>query len=171
MDATIQALLAGSENDIQVSGRENFPERRWREAILYYLFGSWSGNSDVTYRPKIIFGSLTLRLDPENGKYFAYGRGTGWPSDMDAVDAIRLSLDPRFKGIHIICSDRAADVERGLIRFVKNNRIKYLRIDIETGKEGVKFVFLWKKERRGEYGIASFGIPESWDGLGAVGSL
>ena len=50
-------------NHIQVSGITWFPPERWREAILYYLFGLWSNKGCVAYRPKIRFGSVVLRLD------------------------------------------------------------------------------------------------------------
>jgi len=51
-----------SVKEIQVAGAECFPENRWREALLSYLFGVWS-DGRVMGRPKISFGPVTLRLD------------------------------------------------------------------------------------------------------------
>ncbi|MBI2594641.1 MAG: hypothetical protein HYW38_00010, partial [Candidatus Colwellbacteria bacterium] len=78
MNQLIQGLAGVISNDIQVSGSpsQEFPEARWREAILFYLFGVWADRQSVTYRPKISFGDITLRLDLAEGEYYAYGTPT-----------------------------------------------------------------------------------------------
>ena len=137
--------------DIQVSGLTNFSESRWREAILYYLFGIWGNRSDVTYRPKISFGDIWLRLHSSNGRYYAYGH----EEIFEPVPA--LGNDDLVE-----TSDEQARVEVALIRFVKNDKIKQLRLRFPSVSNDTCVLVLWKKTRRGEYGVASLGLPYSW---------
>lgn len=139
------------DKDIQVSGLVNFPEWRWREAILYYLFGIWGEKQEVMSRPKLIFGDVTLRLDLEVGQYFAYGRDAGEVS-------YRLHSEEEI----IDAGPDQVEVEQALIRFVKNDRKRLLVLHLKGGGS----LSLWKKQRRGEYGIAATDLPTNWEGLG-----
>ena len=145
-------------NDIQVSGLACFPEERWREAILHYLFGVWADKQDVTYRPKINFGDITLRLDPSGGEYFAYGHAE-----------VPQNVPPLGPDDLVETSGRQADVEVALIRFVKNNRIKQLRLCVVCDQKVNRAqLVLWKKAWRGEYGYAGIGLPYTWGTRGPV---
>lgn len=138
-----------------------FPEERWREGILYYLFGLWSGDVAVTMRPKITFGSVTLRLipdphalNPDIRVYCAYGIGFDmWSSGEGAFHTKREA--------HLSVGNGQDHVEVALVRFVKDDRIKVLTI--HTGGGGIQ---LWKTPRRGEYRCMSVGLPETWEGCG-----
>ncbi len=138
-------------NDIQVSGLTCFPRERWREAILYYLFGVWADKEHVIYRPKIAFGLVTLRLDTKAGGYYAYGQ---------PEEKLPHPLPFRKEEKLVVRFEQAA-VEVGLIRFVKNDRIKLLTIVLPNFGQ----LALWKKERRGQYGVTALGIPSH---MGAI---
>ena len=138
-------MLSDSDrHEIQVSGLEVFPMTRWRESILYYLFGIWANKERVTYRPKINFGGVTLRLDVGRRKYYAYGTAP----DVEPFT---------FTGRELIAFDDQLDVEVALMRFVKDDDIQRLMIVFPTQK----LLCLWKTERRGEYRCSATGIPAS----------
>ena len=152
MNQLVQRLAGIVSNDIQVSGlpSQEFPESRWREAILFYLFGIWSGRESVMYRPKIGFGDITLRLALGDGEYYAYGTPN---EELPAEHPIGERDD------HIVVrSWKQADVEVALARFVKDDRIKWLTLSFRYSGRLV----LWKKLRRGQYGITATDIPRSW---------
>ena len=139
------ALLSDADrHEIQVSGIRCFPMNEWRNAILYFLFGMWGNKNNVTYRPKINFGGVSLRLDLVTGKYYAYGT---------APDTEPLT----FTGRELVTVDDKSEVEVSLIRFVKNEDIKRLTIVFPNQM----MLRIWKKERRGEYGCAATGLPTS----------
>lgn len=144
-------------NDIQVSGlvSQEFPESRWREAILFYLFGIWSGRQSVMYRPKISFGSVTLRLDSDEGKYEAYGTP---PEELTST--LRFRADEKL----FVDTGRQADVEVALVRFVKNDQIKLLILWLPQLRV---FFTLWKKSRRSQYGCC-LTDPRAWNANGPV---
>ena len=144
-------------NYIQISGLQEFPESRWREAILFYLFGIWANRQSVTYRPKINFGDITLRLDPSGGEYYEYGHAEV-PQDVPPLGPDDL----------VETSGRQADVEVALIRFVKNDRVKQLRLGVVCDQIHLSQLVLWKKARRGEYGYAGIGLPYTWGTRGPV---
>lgn len=147
--AIARRVFAEVDHDIQVSGYTNFPESRWREAILFYLFGMWGNRERVTYRPKISFGDITLRLG--DGEYYAYGHAQV-PENIPPLDSDDL----------VETSGKQTEVEVALIRFVKDERIKQLRLRLPSVSDDVATLVLWKKARRGEYGYAGLGLPYSW---------
>ncbi len=155
--SVVVQAVARLARDIQVSGFTCFPESRWREAILYYLFGIWGNRSDVTYRPKISFGDIWLRLDSSNGRYYAYGHEETFEQ-----------VPPLGSDDLIVTSDEQVKVEVALIRFVKNDRIKQLRLRFPAKSGDTCTLVLWKKTRRGEYGVASLGLPYSWGSDGPL---
>ncbi len=138
---------------IQVSGRQNYEENRWREAILYYLFGVWGNLQEVMYRPKIMFGGITLRLNSNGSEYYAYGPPTEEPPPI--VKSPEEHLD--------LLDEDQWGVEIALIRFVKNNQIRQLTLRFRYGE-----LRLWKKSQRGQYGIAAVGLPKDWSLDGPV---
>ncbi|MGE5392576.1 MAG: hypothetical protein ACM3NH_02435 [Candidatus Saccharibacteria bacterium] len=132
---------------IEVAALEEFPESRWRQAMLRFLFGIWSGDSVLCARPEIFIQGVTLRLF--NNRYVAFGAATSF--EEPPVVPIGESL---------LTTDRKADVEVALMRFVKNDRIKMVTLSL--GQNHDRFLAFWKKERRGEFGFWVKGIPETW---------
>jgi len=126
--------------DIQVAGGKCFTANRWREAILYYLFGIWSGDETVLNRPKINFGRFQLRLDESGESYYAVGESGGVIVSFHESRCLRVGW-------------KKAEVEVALVRFLKDNKIKKLTIDLEQGQ-----MVFWKTDRRAEYGCAAYGI-------------
>lgn len=120
-------------DDIQVSGSRCFEAKQWREAILYYLFGVWSDDKSVTYRPKISLGEATLRLVGD--EYVVYGIST---PDSEFAPNVTKSL--------VVTSGKQNDVEVALIRFVKDNQIRQLGLSL--GDHGS--IILSKTPVRGE---------------------
>ncbi len=153
MSLLIQRVLGVVTNDIQVSGltSQEFPESRWREAILFYLFGIWANRQSVTYRPKICFSDITLRLDrsSDDGEYYVYGTPT---------EELPYPFPIREDEKLTVRSFRQVDVEVALARFVKNDRIKLLTLSLRYSGR----LMLWKKSRRGQYGCTATDIPRSW---------
>lgn len=140
--------MFGTSGDKRVcfSGLYSYPESRWRQAILRFLFGIWSGDPVITARPEILLENVTIRLF--NNRYVAFGRPT---SEQPPVMSLGESL---------VAGDRKTDVEVALVQFVKNDRIKM--VTLALGCNGDRFVALWKKERRGEFGFWAKNIPETW---------
>jgi hypothetical protein len=121
--------------EIQVSGGKLFDTNHWREAVLYFLFGVWGDEEPVMYRPKIgLPPNLTLRLATNHDAYYAYGDG-GDAKPPEFWDEQKL-----------VVGSGQLEVENGLVRFVKNNRIEMLQIDFPEGTT----LCLWKGQRRGE---------------------
>ena len=129
---------------IQVSGMKCFGENRWREAIMYFLFGIWGNKPEVMCRSKIRIGHITLLLLPSDGTYLACGASAEdapWEVGEDCLTV----------------SDRQLEVENGLIRFVKDDSIRTLFINIGS----IGQVCLWKHMQRARLGIACRHIPSS----------
>ena len=130
-------------HEIQVSGLQLFPADKWRDAITYYLDGVWANEEHVMYRPKIFFGGLTLRQG--DTEYIV--RGTG----PDAVT-------PVFKADEVLSIGCGlAEVDQGLMCFVRNETIKALVIDFSDGAR----MYLWK-EREGQYGCAGLLVSSDY---------
>lgn len=126
---------------IQVCGGRCFEIDQWREAVSYYLDEVWSGDRGGLYSPKIAFGRVTLRLDDETGRYYAYGESSQQPHDASTSGWYQTGPDQ-------------AEVEAGLIRLLRNERIKGLTIQLTRSQ----CFYLWKEEN-GEYSVAAEGIP------------
>jgi hypothetical protein len=153
------AITAAEVNNILVSGLTQFLESRWRDAILYYLNGILANRKSVVYRPGIQFGNITLRLNQHSGEYFAYG-----PSEACAPRALS---DVSANDLLVELSGNQEAVERALARFVRNDRIKQLRLFLPA-VNGCSAVILWKKERRSEYGCVGLNLPCDWLAHGPV---
>ncbi|RJR31642.1 hypothetical protein C4569_01635 [Candidatus Parcubacteria bacterium] len=131
--------------EIQVSGLSYFPECRWREAIIHYLFGIWGNRLNVICRPKIRFGHIVLQL--KDGQYNAYR--DSW-YENNSPPTIGRSYQLVVDG-----TDKNA-VEVGLASFVKNGSIKMLVIVIKPEAQ----FYLWKLKRRGKYGVSGNQLPK-----------
>ena len=130
-------------HEIQISGIEIFQADKWKEAILYYLDGVWGDEEYVMYRPKISLGGLSLR----RGTHY-YIRGTA-PDEVspDFLDTEKIYVTSSLE-----------EVDQGLIRLVKNEKIKMLVITFGDNNT----LSLWKKED-GQYGCRATGFhPEPY---------
>lgn len=132
---------------IEVAELYEYPESRWRQAILRFLFGIWSGDPTVTCRPELRIGNVTLRLF--NERYVAFGSVEG--DEVPPTIPITQSL---------LVGDRKADAEVALVRFVKDDRIKMVNLVLGNNKD--RYLAIWKKDRRGEFGFWVKNIPETW---------
>src|SRR4051812_20900676 len=143
----LEALLRSLKPDwrqIAVAGKK-FPESRWREAILHFLFGIWGNDPIVMGNPQITFGEMTLRLDKKERKYYGFGHfGPDGERPIELID----------RRIHTFPDQR--EVEIGLVRFVKDPDVPMITIQLD--KAG--WLHLWKVERRGEYRCYAEDMPQ-----------
>lgn len=143
--------LAGIiDNAVQVGGRDDFPESEWQAAVRHFL-DQVQGRGRKRVNPKIIFGTVTLRLDPQADTYFAYGR-----SRETAPAPAQL----KGRACRIVGSGRQ-EVEVALQQLVNDDQIRALIIQLDQDH----WLMLWKKVRRGRYGCAAY-VPRTWRGLG-----
>lgn len=136
---------------LQVSGLHNFEGFRWREAILCYLNGVWAGRQDVIYRPKIHFSGssaphpllayMSLRLNLDDGTYYAEGNFAA--DGRCPVFSLKESL--------LVTRNNRPEVEQGLIRFVRDNRIRFLGMSLEPRM--LRMLCLWKSEKRSQLNL------------------
>jgi len=160
INTATEAISNSTVDELQVSGLKVFEAHRWREAILHYLNGVWGNRQEVMYRPKIHFSTpsttnefahVTLRLDPRSRTY--------WLEGIPPIDEDR---SPRFNAEQTIVvaePGKQTDVEQGLIRFVRDNRIKLFILNL--GSEGE--LRLWKSERRAELNVSASQVRSMLD--------
>ena len=98
------------------------------------------------YRPKINFAGISLRLDTKQRQYYLCGK-----SEFNGRGPVS------FDNEVLVVQDLQTEVEIGLIRFVKDESIRVLIIEFRNHST----LLLWKKEKRGEYGVHATGIPTS----------
>ena len=124
-------------------GKKVFPMSRWREAILYYLFGIWSGDPKFRKNPEIRFGNLTLTL---------YTRDCRVPEKTDAFSIEGFSPSVGNTGGYgnytLYIGSSRLEVMDALARFAKDPYLAQVIIDFEDGAH----LAFFRKERRGEYG-------------------
>ncbi len=145
-----QPYVGFESREIQVSGLSCFSINQWRNAVYYFLTGIWADNGAVTYRPKICFDSVTLRLDLDTSQYLVYGRGYSPLPNMG-----------RYYSEQILeVGSEQFEVEAGLIRFAKNDRVRVLVVDFGDSR-----LFLYKGRKRGVLNIATQDVPREWNGL------
>ncbi len=103
---------------IQIAGSRTFLGHLWRDAITIYLNGIWQGNEEISHRPKIVLNGIGLRLHGETY--------VGYLSSSEYLPTER----PRVadKDLLVIPQPTQAEVENGLIRFVRNSQIRQLGI-------------------------------------------
>lgn len=111
--------------NFMVSGHKAFSKDKWRQAILYYLFGVWGDQYAVMHKPEISFGPLTLELDLNDGYYYVYTSEI--EDDETAYFSEANLLEPSRK---LLCGNSQLEVENGLIRFVKDKHLRIFTIRI-----------------------------------------
>jgi hypothetical protein len=132
----VQTVTGSIVENIQVAGTRNFDGKRWREAILSYLFGIWRNDEFITGRPKIMFGGdVTLRL-MEDSYYILYGTSRESLASAPVVEGEVITTNGGERN----------QMEVSLIRFVKNNQVR--RLCIFLGHNGS--LVLSKGSSRGE---------------------
>lgn len=149
MNTIIASNLAGMDLGVQVAGFDIYPQNQWRQATLHYLNGVWSGDRDIMMRPKINFSGVTLRLRVDLKTYYAY-------RSADAqVHGERFFRMLEEEPLVVPCEQ--AEVEVGLMRFVRNDKINALRIFFARGA----WMILHKTTKRGEFLVfASENLPD-----------
>lgn len=148
-------------NEVEVSRYRKFHDSHWREAILCYLFGMWRGDSDMTMRSWIAFDRPDLRitLRRNENRYFAYYAGV---KPFAHEETCFVPDDS------IVVLSAAPDVEVGLVKFVKNNRVQQLTI-VFPYEKGLRMsagnhamprpeLRFQKTERRGDLLISARGL-------------
>lgn len=128
-----------------VFGEKYFPEENWRDAINCFLTGMWGGKRklEAQRRPELRFGSVVLQSGSPYGLkgYVAWGLNRGETAPQF----------PSWLQTLTVRGDDCNEVELGLARFVRNDDIRKLIIDF--GGHGD--VQIWKKDRRGAFGISA----------------
>lgn len=128
---------------------KTFPMRRWREGILYFLFGVWSGDKRFWHDPSICFGDLKLTLKnrdsrtPEKEDHFVI-EGT---SPDQPINSYYGNYSLRIRS-----GSEVAKVMDALVRFAKDPCLGKVDIDIDDKTT----LTLFGKERRGEYGCSVY---------------
>jgi hypothetical protein len=147
MTATSSTATGSRVEVVQIArGGYSIKGSRWREAILAYLNGIWA-NDVVVYvvargHPRISFNSITLRL--YGGKYIGYYLFT---------ETSGVRPDMAYEDVFVVPDPTQAEVENGLIRFVKNNQIRQLAI-VFPGKGNL---ILTKGRKRSELFVTTEG--------------
>lgn len=121
--------------NVQVSGFEVFAHRDWRKAIGFFLAGLAREDFRVTYRPKIAFGTIELRLDVEKGRFRANGYDYLPPENPPALDENEVAR---------VSADRTA-VQMALHRFVEGG-VSMIEIYFS---EAIETLRLWKTANDG----------------------
>lgn len=133
-----------------------YPMSSWRQAILAYLFGIWSGDRKFLRDPEIRFGSARLILP------------TGDCRRDRSTDVFRLGgtgpeepFTTYYGNYSLSVNVSRTEVMEALARFAKDPFLGRIHIDA-----GDTMLVLSQKERRGEYGCyfvksdGQFGHPE-----------
>lgn len=131
---------------IMVAGYKGFPESRWREAILYFVFEKLKGNRIIERCPEISFGRIVLGFDEKKKKYFV--RNTN--KNEDEVPNIFGS-----ESVIYMENPEECEVEIKLLKFVKDSKIRVISIFTSKGC----WITLWKKHEKGEYGLSGLSLP------------
>jgi hypothetical protein len=113
----------------------SFPANRWREAMLDFLMGIWSGDS--VRGPNIQVRGIVLRRNEDTSRFKVDG-------PREVVDMRGVALN---HGRLMMIEDGTYEIECGLIRFVKNDSIRYLAITFDEARATLWF---WKGQQRGE---------------------
>lgn len=139
--------------DLQVSGNKSYDGSQWREAILAYLGGVWSGDESVTSRQKLCFNNTVIRLGRE-GKYYAY-----FVNEPDGAEGGPIGIPmARPSDLLVVMHTTENEVESALIRFVRNNKIRKLALMFDNGVSSEGMILLAKGQKRGEIHIYTYGL-------------
>lgn len=126
---------------------KTYPMSRWREGILYFLFGIWSGNRKFWRDPSIQFGKLKLVLQTQDCRV---------PQNDDVFVIMGTAPDESVDYYHgnysLRVGNNRAEVMDALVRFAKD---PYLgQVDIRVN-DTTRLTF-FGKERHSEYGCSVF---------------
>ena len=136
-------MSSSQERWIQIGSSQRFQESRWREAMLYFIFGIAGQKKDVTGKPEIDFFDLvTLKLDHIRGFTL---EGSHY-EETDASDHILLEVGER--GHWDV--DYLGQTMWALLQFVKGPNLFFL-LEFEDGRS----LTIAKKKRRGELAVST----------------
>ena len=129
-----QEILVGGFHKIGV----NYRAEHWRQALTNYLERIWSGDPGILKSPKIYFSTfrkdeergvrwnhVVLELDAESAIYWSYyladpPENFEIPTDLNTEEFIKVGHSQ-------------PDVEWGLARFMKDNKIRLLTVTFPKG--------------------------------------
>lgn len=118
--------------------------KRWREAIIFFLFHISSGKYGKKNPPTILFGyDLALGFIPTENRFCVVGAG---------IDKSSSTYVGSYS--HQVHEGRLEVVD-ALMRFVKDDKLGQIEIKFE----GDKVLSLFKKERSNEYGCSLYVPP------------
>lgn len=141
--------MSAPVTSIRILENRNFIGSDWREAILTFLNGVWSDHIVINHPAEICFNNIRLQLG-QNNEYYVY-----FLVERDGTN-FNATAPYNRDAMYIVSYPSANDVEAGLIRFVRNNKIRQLVI----GFPGVGRVTLTKDQKRGSLFVsAEFYIP------------
>jgi hypothetical protein len=132
--------------EVSVAGRI-FPMNHWRDGILHYLFGIWSGDQTFWHNPEIRFGELKLVLQVRDCRV----------PEKDAVFAIEgvapdMPMNSYYGNYSLRIGNSRAEVMDALVRFAKDEHLGQVTIRFGDKTE----LTFFGKERRGEYGCSVY---------------
>ena len=124
----------------------------WRNRVLKFLTQVWSNDCNID-----LDGEDDFPFDTE----LSFGDVIFWWGRQDFVPYIKKSpitameRPPSIRAADaLILDNQTSSIEAGLIRFIKNNRVKALIIKFPAAE-----VWLWKKKDRGDLGVWARGLP------------
>lgn len=124
-----------------------FPMSHWREGILYFLFGIWSGDKKFWHNPEICFGELKLVLKTRDCR-------VPEKEDVFVIEGVApdKQVDSYYGNYSLRVGNGRAEVMDALVRFAKDHYLGCVTIRIDD-KTDLTF---FGKERRGEYGCSVY---------------
>lgn len=138
---------------IHVSGTHSFTETRWREAILFFVFGILSERREVLRNPMISFFGHVIKLE----RSLVYLEGyrlsedvVGIPDNENITDLIGMGRGVVIHTTHHL-EPNTAVVFLTLIKFAKCSKVRVLLINFG----GTVWFRLQKGEKRGELEVRS----------------
>lgn len=155
----MSAQVATPTRLISVGGKK-FPETRWREAILFYLFTVWSGK-EKRGKLSISLEGWTFQCYEYNGSNLNFPKSESgyhtYPNARAGKIGHRDEMPVIRSGDSLLVVDKQTEkVEVGLARFVKDDSIQMLIINYGKNKvTGADEGFaLWKKSARSGLGFS-----------------
>ena len=145
-----------------------FTEDKWRDAIIDYVNAFWAGQIEAIRYPRIFFGPVQLELCA-HGWYRAFWsveakallvpsrNRLGQSGLYDLVDPDARGSFFGYESLEVGCEP--LEVHDGLMRFVRNGRIRALIIKTRKGSR----VVLSKTEVRGQYRVNGYQLEGPWN--------
>src|SRR4051812_714044 len=110
------------DNIMIAKGEKEFEGRLWKEAVRYFLLAMLCEDPAVMANPEIIFGDLALVFEPTTKRYWAYGSGSEEEVPNHYFEQEVIRVDPTQETF-----------ERGLLRFISDNRKKMITVRFDDG--------------------------------------